>query len=328
MTVATAALHWAMLHDQPDLIDVLSKWEEGLAALAAEDVHGATILHQAAAQGRTRIVSALLKAGMDVDITDHQDETPLFYAARNGHGRTIDILRRSGASLEATNANGKEPWAVAPKDLWTALTPPARANEWALTLIEAITEGRPQVVAAALERNDSQRLVQMVDHEGKTALHAAAAVGDSETITTLITKIGASIDTEDAVNRDTPLHTAAANGQVEAVRTLLDLGASQRAFNSDGHTPLITAVFDGRPEVVAAILERSCDAINQPDSTPKGFRPLHYAIEMDRPDLAQLLVRHGADITASAADDALTPQAMARTRLMRLTVAQAQEQGL
>jgi ankyrin repeat protein len=53
---------------------------------------GTTPLHNAAENGHTKVVQALLKSGAQVDKEDNGGQTPLLYAAWRGHAEVVQTL--------------------------------------------------------------------------------------------------------------------------------------------------------------------------------------------------------------------------------------------
>ena len=70
------------------------------------DENGLTLLMCAAAQGRTDIVQALIKAGADADAKDNDGLTALMYAAMEGHADAVKLLLEAGADVNAKAAEG------------------------------------------------------------------------------------------------------------------------------------------------------------------------------------------------------------------------------
>lgn len=100
--------------------------------------------------------------------------------------------------------------------------------------------------------------------------------------------------------RDTPLHVAAQRGLDEHARLYLSRGARVDARNASGETALNAACGAARrPDEHArclrlcALLLRGGAAADARDEDERS--PLHKACGHARPDLALLLLRHGAD---------------------------------
>ncbi|KAJ4244389.1 hypothetical protein NW762_014517 [Fusarium torreyae] len=77
------------------------------------------------------------------------------------------------------------------------------------------------------------------------------------------------------------------------VRVLLDHGADVNLCDSNGYTPLISAIIRSNEPLAQLLLDRGAD-VNLPDKY--GDLPLHTAIGYDAESLARLLFDYGADI--------------------------------
>jgi len=58
-------------------------------------------IHNAARRGNLNSVKALLNQGVNVDLRNHENMTPLMYAARGGHSNVIRLLLNKGANAKA-----------------------------------------------------------------------------------------------------------------------------------------------------------------------------------------------------------------------------------
>lgn len=128
------------------------------------------------------------------------------------------------------------------------------------------------------------------DHEGRTALTIAAAMGHTLTCSILINKLKADTGIRDDVYNATPLVWASAYGHTEVVRLLLDAGASDED-GPDGCIPLHVAIRHGHLEVAKSLLHHGA-----------GFSSLQAALYLaashGRVPLINLLLQAGADVLA------------------------------
>ena len=150
------------------------------------------------------------------------------------------------------------------------------------------------------------------DSGGRTAVHAAAAIGAAETLDVLLQAGGKpSAQDEDG---NTPLHFAAEassprlaeDDSIAAIRILLGYQAEPDRANRNGETALhLAARSHDRPDGVAALLRAGADP-NQTDR--RGDTPLHAALGPHRgvPGIVDTLLAGGADPEAVNADG-LTP---------------------
>ena len=83
--------------------DMVGKW------MAAKTALGNTALHWASAAGHVEVVSFLIDAGCDVNMTNDMLDTPLHSAAWRGFHETAAVLLRAGCSREAVNKDRKTP---------------------------------------------------------------------------------------------------------------------------------------------------------------------------------------------------------------------------
>ena len=83
----------------------------GMTNINSRQIHGATMLHLAVANGHTELVQALVDKGADVHIPAIQGTTPLHMAANNGHQNIMNILIKAGAwsDLCARDMHGLRP---------------------------------------------------------------------------------------------------------------------------------------------------------------------------------------------------------------------------
>jgi len=65
-------------------------------------------LQQAAAEGNTKLCSSILKYGIDVNyVKDHNDFSPLMFAAAEGHCETVQLLLDMGAKINFHDIIGR-----------------------------------------------------------------------------------------------------------------------------------------------------------------------------------------------------------------------------
>ena len=111
----------------------------------------------------------------------------------------------------------------------------------------------------------------------------------------------------------TPLHLAAENGSKEVVKLLIKYGANVNAYGAVSvpvtatlhvfaprvikisKTPLHIAVERGYKDIAELLIKHGAD-VNAKDRY--GETPLHYAARVGRRDIAELLIKHGANVNA------------------------------
>jgi hypothetical protein len=170
----------------------------------------------------------------------------------------------------------------------------------------AADRDRDPLHLAAIDRS-SERVMQLlqqgadpntVDADGRTPLHYAALLGDQRSVLALIEE-GASLEATDRWG-EIPLHAAARRLRSKITMILLDAGSDAAAVNLQGQTALHLAAeidahideMDADMAQVAALLVQSGADVNASDDN--GYRALSYALEHDRPLLADVLIDAGA----------------------------------
>ncbi|XP_035661609.1 GA-binding protein subunit beta-2-like [Branchiostoma floridae] len=105
-----------MEEKEKELIDAAGRGDEvRVQQLLAEGVNvnaahgGWTALHEAARNGHTGTVQALLTAGAPVDSRSTAEHTPLDFAAEKGHTGTVTALLAAGADINARDYDSSTP---------------------------------------------------------------------------------------------------------------------------------------------------------------------------------------------------------------------------
>ena len=161
----------------------------------------------------------------------------------------------------------------------------------------------PLLLAAVNRRTDMMYVllengadVNFAKDPGITALGIACMFDDWSMIDLLITH-GADVN-YCAPNGESTLSMACAQGAVNAVQMLLTAKANPNVVDSKGVTPLLHAVMNNTENslsIVEMLAEKGAD-VNL--AMPNGFTPLMGAAQMDDLGIAELLIRHGADVNA------------------------------
>ena len=127
----------------------------------------------------------------------------------------------------------------------------------------------------------------------KMDLHDAVEKGNLGRVKLLIEQ-GADKDKSDSYG-DTPLRTASFFGRHEVVQYLVEQGASLDKGDNQGQTPLTAASVFGYLEIVRCLLEQGA---NRDKADNNGNTPLHKAAGNGRLEIAMLLMSYGADLNA------------------------------
>ena len=108
---------------------------------------------------------------------------------------------------------------------------------------------------------------------------------------------------QEFIDAQVGIFAAAAKGQTDELRSLVEKDrALVNAHSPDGFTPLGLAAFFGHAETVEALLAAGAE-VNLASRESMKMPPLGSAMAVQRNDIAQTLIEHGADVNGKAAND-------------------------
>ncbi|CAM9171511.1 unnamed protein product, partial [Hapterophycus canaliculatus] len=214
----------------------------------------------AAAVGSASMIKLLHKKGADINAgTWREASVPQYSRAihvcvSSGYDGVLDALRQvieTGADLNATNAQG-----------CTALMLACRVDK---DVCKRLVLAKELLEAGA--RTD------MVDNDGRSALHYAAYSGNTDLIQMLLSKGALSTLNLPTYDLKTPLVVAVEFDHAEAVSLLLFAGASQRDVEGeDAPCPFKSAVLKGQEEVVRILAsDRGLEAVGGGEEAIPNF---------------------------------------------------------
>jgi ankyrin repeat protein len=311
----TTALHWAVYHDDLELVTGLL---DAGANPNAVNQFGATPLTEAAVVGNAAVVERLVAAGAEVDARGKDGQTPLMIMARGGSVDAARTLLEHGADV-----NAQEDWRGQTALVWAAAQNQPEMVELLLTHgADPDARSEPPTWDRQVS-GEKRRLFRPFG--GLTALLYAAREGCLECARALV-EGGADIDLS-GYRGITPVMMALDNFHFDLAAYLVEAGASLNVWDWWGRSPLYVAIdmhtlrAGGRPdlpstdatsalEVAARMLEkganpnlqikllpplrergqdRGCDAM-----LSTGATALLRAAKTFDVDSLQLLLAHGA----------------------------------
>jgi uncharacterized protein len=184
--------------------------------------------------------------------------------------------------------------AVGSSEVWAADDP---------ALVRAVRAGDAKAVAALLQQKAD---VNAVAIDGTTALHWAVRADDVSTVDALI-RAGAQVKATSR-HRVTPLYIAADQGNGAMIRRLVAAGADANSTDISGDTVLMAAVRSASTDAVRALLDAGAQ-VNTAEPQV-GHTALMWAVREDRPELVSLLLTRGASLelkTRTGAKPAVRP---------------------
>ncbi len=161
------APHLARLAALGDLNGVRILLDAGVDVSVHEPLHGATALHNAAAQGHQKLVQALLDRGATPASEDHHGATPLIYAAYQGRSEIVQLLLSQGAEVDHRPRQGP-----------TALTAACLRGHQDVVRVLLQAGASPSLVdanelnpRAAADLSGRPAILSLLDHAEREATH-------------------------------------------------------------------------------------------------------------------------------------------------------------
>jgi ankyrin repeat protein/L-ascorbate metabolism protein UlaG (beta-lactamase superfamily) len=225
---------------------------------------GMTPLHYAVYYGYVPVVDYCLKNGVDLNIKDRRNLSPVWFSVSGKRPAMLKKLAALGADLSVKNPQGDD------------------------MLVRAAYAGDAEVFGILL---DNGFKADKQDARGMTPIQYAAR-GDAVDIMKLLVAKG--VDPRGGTDPSfTLLHHAVLSGRSGAIHYLLDNGFDVNAKHAGtGMSPLFLATDFGNTDGARALVMRGAD-LNAADGN--GQTPLLLALKKGRRELVELFLQKGAD---------------------------------
>ncbi len=328
-------LHLATINGHTGVVNYILKEKTSVRLsdiLQAQDISGATPLHEAVRYGRPDICKLLLSSGANVDALDSIGKSPfLLIIPEDAQYNVYSTLLQYNASATQKDMYGDTVLHVA-----TMGNAPVNVLELLVNHGAGVNERNKQGVtplSLAIEKNNTKHVVFYATHKadinaedqnGKSPLVYALDSPDIQMLKTLVTP--ENILTKDSQG-NTPLHIALQkDSPFEYIQYLIETGADVNARNKNGDSILFLTVQKNNRRVGDLLLEKGADifATNTENNSPlrialtkgpeiqewlitsntlnttdgSGNTPLHYAAEWKLDNAIMNLVEKGAKINA------------------------------
>ncbi|XP_078229432.1 inversin isoform X2 [Callithrix jacchus] len=268
-----------------------------------EDQFGRTPLMYCVLADRLDCADALLKAGADVNKTDHSQRTALHLAAQKGNYRFMKLLLTRRANWMQKDLEEMTPLHLttrhkSPKCLALLLKFMAPGE------VDTQDKNKQTALHWSAYYNNPEHVKLLIKHdsnigipdvEGKIPLHWAANHKDPSAVHTVRCILDAA-PTESLLNWQdyegrTPLHFAVADGNVTVVDVLTSYESCNiTSYDNLFRTPLHWAALLGHAQIVHLLLERNKSGTIPSDS--QGATPLHYAAQSNFADTVKVFLKH------------------------------------
>jgi len=286
----TTTLHRAVMSGRSDVVALLL--DRGVDINSAQS-DGWTALHYSARVGTNDIAELLISKGADVNAKTVRGETPVHLAVVQNRRDTVKLLISKGAEVSTIQlAAYLGDLAKVKSFIEKGVSVNTQDGYWPTPLQAAAATGQREVAEFLISKGALVN-AEAVAQGGTTALHYAALGGSKEVVELLISK-GAVIDARDK-NALKALPLAAMAGYTDIVKrfTYLRYAREVNAKDKDGWTPLHYAARSGHQDVVLLLIDNGADVNAE---APDKSKPLDHATWSDHKDVVKLLIDKGTNI--------------------------------
>ena len=328
-------LHIATIDGHTGVVDYILNEQTSVRTvdlLGAQDISGATALHEAVRYGRVDIARLLLSHGANVNAMDSIGKTPILLiipsvaqqalyplllqhkanvnqkdmygdtvlhvaTMANAPVNTLSLLVSNGAVVNERNKEGVTPLALAietehPEQVRFYAQNGADIYAEDMEGNTPITKALDSESRAMLEMLISKTNASSIDSSGNTALHIALKRDAPIDYIRYLVEIGSDVNARNK-NGDSALFIAVQKNRRDAGDLLLEKNADIFATNTQNNSPLRLALTRGGEVQDWLITSKT---LNSTDGS--GNTPLHYAAEWHLNNAILALIQKGAKLDA------------------------------
>ena len=228
-------------------------------ALSRKGPDGFEPLIVAAFYNQEASIRYLLEKGIEADVQDLNERTPLYWAAYQGHKKAAKCLLAAKSDINIKDASGLTPLMIAIEKGHTELAIWLVENGANLTFEEGYESS---ALHRAIQNNNPRLAVYLIEHgapvdalneQMESPLVLAISKDQFEVVDALIkhqANLNATYHTDDS----SPLNIAVALSRNTIARRLISCGAHITITNSSRMTPLHTAALYGNNELLNILL--------------------------------------------------------------------------
>uniref|UniRef100_A0A3Q2T878 Ankyrin repeat and SOCS box containing 2a, tandem duplicate 2 n=1 Tax=Fundulus heteroclitus TaxID=8078 RepID=A0A3Q2T878_FUNHE len=293
-------LFTACEHPNEEVVELLLRYGAQVNLACSQ---GESPLHEACRHGCLRLCRMLLDAGASMKAKNIYNIQPLFRAAQNGHGESLQLLIERGADVNGQAGDGASPLYEACKNGHVSAVQALLAlkadvnratNAGLLPLHVAVKNNHKRIVSLLIPLTSRVR----IQNCGISPLHIAAETNRGQILELLIESgfnVNAELSDERAKmyedRRSTALYFCVSNGNLQAAEMLLEAGANP---NLDVFNPLLIAVRLGWMDMAELLVRYGADVNARMFTQPSAF-PSTILLGMESPPILKLLLDNGCD---------------------------------
>eukprot|EP00039_Didymoeca_costata_P029178 m.23543 g.23543 ORF g.23543 m.23543 type:complete len:1019 (+) comp7513_c0_seq1:364-3420(+) len=313
-----SALHWAVYHGKQRMVSLLLKHNADVAML---DYDGRSFAHLCSHDNSTRIFNELkflVDMSKFINLRDNRGMTPLHWACLHGATAHAQILISLGADIMARDHEGKTAahWAVT-------------TTNRSLTELLVLEFSKQPFLREASNDDASNHLINIPDLQGRTPLHIAVGIGNTDLAEVLMNVPQLSLVAQDVHGR-TALLWAAQLGHADMISLLLtSRGIDQYRIvdangwnglhyaahaqyldcvelfaryqcedrqDAHGQTALMLAVQNNSQEIATMLIDKQVSPLSSRDET--GSTVLHVAAFVGNLSICERLLQANAQVNA------------------------------
>ncbi|WZH39357.1 Ankyrin repeat nuc-2 [Fusarium acuminatum] len=182
------------------------------------DVYGRVPLHYASLHGRLEMLKVLLDANQKtIDLTDHDNFTPLIHSIIHCHLDCIELLLARSARIDPVSDADHVPLNLA-------------CEHGSVAVVEMLLKHGAQILP---------------DAEGLYPQHLVARAGQTSELLLLLKEFGADLDQIDKLYGWTPLVHSASEGNVDCLQALLKVGVDASIVDEKDLPAMYYAAWEG-----------------------------------------------------------------------------------
>lgn len=257
-----------------------------------------------------KLLQLLTKSGVDINLENDMDCTPLLFATFQKDTSLIRILCKLGADPNKPTSTEVPPIVYAIQD--HSFSTVKALVEGGANINYKLIDGNSPFYIAVRSNNDriaeyflqKKALIDDIDNTSKTPLHYASGYGYPY-MTSLLISHGANLNKTDNKG-NTPLMSAVYSGALTVSEILIDSGADVNIADNHGNTPLMVAAQFNDTLLVEKLhlAGANIKALND-----FGLNALNIAIDNNSIDAFKKLVELGANIDDSTLTESYYQQA-------------------